>query len=75
MPFTPRIFSGIQPSGDLHLGNYLGAIRRFVPLQETHETIYCVVDRHAITVWQDQDDLRRKTRELAAAYVAAGIDP
>jgi len=75
MPFTPRIFSGIQPSGDLHLGNYLGAIRRFVPLQQTHETIYCVVDMHAITVWQDPDDLRRKTRELAAAYVAAGIDP
>jgi len=75
MPFTPRIFSGIQPSGDLHLGNYLGAIRRFVPLQKTHETIYCVVDMHAITVWQDPDELRRKTRELAAAYVAAGIDP
>jgi tryptophanyl-tRNA synthetase len=75
MPFTPRVFSGIQPSGDLHLGNYLGAIRRFVPLQKTHETIYCVVDMHAITVWQEPDDLRRSTRELAAAYVAAGIDP
>jgi tryptophanyl-tRNA synthetase len=75
MPFTPRVFSGIQPSGDLHLGNYLGAIRRFVPLQETHQTIYCVVDMHAITVWQDPDDLRRSTRTLAAAYIAAGIDP
>ena len=75
MPFTPRVFSGIQPSGDLHLGNYLGAIRRFVPLQATHETIYCVVDMHAITVWQDPEQLRRSTRELAAAYVAAGIDP
>ena len=75
MPFTPRVFSGIQPSGDLHLGNYLGAIRRFVPLQETHETIYCVVDMHAITVWQDPDELRHTTRTLAAAYVAAGIDP
>ena len=75
MPFTPRVFSGIQPSGDLHLGNYLGAIRRFVPLQATHETIYCVVDMHAITVWQDPDDLRKSTRTLAAAYVAAGIDP
>jgi tryptophanyl-tRNA synthetase len=75
MPFTPRVFSGIQPSGDLHLGNYLGAIRRFVPLQQTHETIYCVVDMHAITVWQEPDELRRSTRTLAAAYVAAGIDP
>jgi tryptophanyl-tRNA synthetase len=75
MPFTPRVFSGIQPSGDLHLGNYLGAIRRFVPLQKTHETIYCVVDMHAITVWQDPDELRNSTRALAAAYVAAGIDP
>ncbi|HEY4199475.1 MAG TPA: tryptophan--tRNA ligase [Devosiaceae bacterium] len=75
MAFTPRVFSGIQPSGDLHLGNYLGAIRRFAPLQETHETIYCVVDMHAITVWQDPDDLRKSTRTLAAAYVAAGIDP
>jgi tryptophanyl-tRNA synthetase len=75
MPFTPRVFSGIQPSGDLHLGNYLGAIRRFVPLQQTHETIYCVVDMHAITVWQDPDELRKSTRTLAAAYVAAGIDP
>jgi len=75
MAFTPRVFSGIQPSGDLHLGNYLGAIRRFVPLQQTHETIYCVVDMHAITVWQDPEDLRRSTRELTAAYLAAGIDP
>jgi tryptophanyl-tRNA synthetase len=75
MPFANRVFSGIQPSGDLHLGNYLGAIRRFVPLQATHETLYCVVDMHAITVWQDPDDLRKSTRTLAAAYVAAGIDP
>ena len=75
MTFTPRVFSGIQPSGDLHLGNYLGAIRRFVPLQETHDCIYCVVDMHAITVWQDPDDLRRATREVAAAFVAAGVDP
>jgi tryptophanyl-tRNA synthetase len=75
MPFTPRVFSGIQPSGDLHLGNYLGAIRRFVPLQDTHETIYCVVDMHAITVWQEPADLRRRTYEVAAAYIAAGLDP
>lgn len=75
MAFTQRVFSGIQPSGDLHLGNYLGAIRRFVPLQETHDCIYCVVDMHAITVWQDPADLNRSTRELTAAYLAAGIDP
>ena len=75
MPFTPRVFSGIQPSGDLHLGNYLGAIKRFVPLQQQYECLYCVVDMHAITVWQEPDDLRRKTREVAAAYVAAGVDP
>jgi tryptophanyl-tRNA synthetase len=75
MAFIPRVFSGIQPSGDLHLGNYLGAIKRFVPLQQQYECIYCVVDEHAITVWQEPDDLRRKTREVAAAYVAAGVDP
>jgi tryptophanyl-tRNA synthetase len=75
MAFIPRVFSGIQPSGDLHLGNYLGAIKRFVPLQHQYECIYCVVDEHAITVWQEPDDLRRKTREVAAAYVAAGVDP
>lgn len=73
--FTPRIFSGIQPSGDLHLGNYLGAVRRFVPLQESHECVYCMVDLHAITVWQDPADLHKKTLEVAAAYLAAGIDP
>lgn len=75
MTFKPRVFSGIKPSGDLHLGNYLGAIRRFVPLQDTHETIYCVVDMHAITVWQDPEDLKRWTYEIAAAYIAAGVDP
>jgi tryptophanyl-tRNA synthetase len=75
MAFTPRVFSGIKPSGDLHLGNYLGAIRRFVPLQDTHETIYCVVDMHAITVWQEPEDLKRWTYEIAAAYIAAGVDP
>lgn len=75
MTFTPRVFSGIQPSGDLHLGNYLGAIRRFVPLQDTHDCIYCVVDMHAITVWQEPENLRRATREVAAAFIAAGVDP
>jgi tryptophanyl-tRNA synthetase len=71
-----RVFSGIQPSGGLTLGNYLGAIKRFVEMQETGvETIYCIVDLHAITVWQDPARLRHATRELAAGYLAAGIDP
>ncbi|SFC71207.1 tryptophan--tRNA ligase [Tropicimonas isoalkanivorans] len=75
--FTPRAFSGIKPSGGLTLGNYLGAIKRFVDWQEagTHETIYCVVDLHAITVWQDPDMLHAATREVAAGYLASGIDP
>ncbi|SFK82761.1 tryptophan--tRNA ligase [Shimia haliotis] len=75
--FTPRVFSGIQPSGGLTLGNYLGAMKRFVDMQEagTHETVYCMVDLHAITVWQDPDKLRRATRELCAGFIAAGIDP
>jgi tryptophanyl-tRNA synthetase len=70
-----RVFSGVQPTGNLHLGNYLGAIRNFVGLQETHECVYCVVDMHAITVWQDPKELAANTREVAAAYIAAGIDP
>ncbi len=74
--FTPRVFSGIKPSGGLHLGNYLGAIKRFADMQGSdYETIYCVVDLHAITVWQDPDVLRHATREVAAGYLAAGIDP
>jgi tryptophanyl-tRNA synthetase len=75
--FTPRVFSGIQPSGNLHLGNYLGAMKRFVDMQEAgnFETIYCMVDMHAITVWQDPADLARATRELAAGFIASGIDP
>lgn len=74
--FAPRIFSGIQPSGGLTLGNYLGALKRFVQKQdEGIETIYCLVDMHAITVWQDPDKLRQQTREAAAAFIAAGIDP
>ena len=73
--FEQRVFSGIKPSGDLHLGNYLGAISRFVPLQETHAFIYCVVDLHAITVWQEPADLKQATYEVAAAYIAAGVDP
>lgn len=75
-PFKPRIFSGIQPSGGLTLGNYLGALKRFVEKQdEGIETIYCMVDMHAITVWQDPAKLRQQTREGAAAFIAAGIDP
>ncbi|MCG5236056.1 tryptophan--tRNA ligase [Xanthobacter oligotrophicus] len=70
-----RVFSGVQPTGNLHLGNYLGAIKRFVALQESHECIYCVVDLHAITVWQDPVELKRHIREVTAAFIACGIDP
>ncbi len=70
-----RIFSGVQPTGNLHLGNYLGAIRNFVRLQDDFECIFCVVDLHAITVWQDPAELMASTREVTAAFVAAGIDP
>lgn len=74
--FTPRVFSGIQPSGNLHLGNYLGALKRFTDWQAREvETIFCMVDMHAITVWQEPADLARSTRELAAGFIAAGIDP
>jgi tryptophanyl-tRNA synthetase len=70
-----RIFSGVQPTGNLHLGNYLGAIRNFVGLQNDYECIYCVVDLHAITVWQDPKKLVDNTREVTAAFIAAGIEP
>lgn len=74
--FPTRIFSGIQPSGGLTLGNYLGALKRFVQKQdEGIETVYCLVDMHAITVWQDPAKLRQQTREAAAGFIAAGIDP
>ncbi|HPG21854.1 MAG TPA: tryptophan--tRNA ligase [Amaricoccus sp.] len=74
--FEPRVFSGAQPSGNLTLGNYLGALRRWVAMQdEGLETIYCVVDLHAITVWQDPAKLAHATRELAAAYLACGLNP
>jgi tryptophanyl-tRNA synthetase len=75
--FTPRVFSGIQPSGGLTLGNYLGAIKRFVDMQaDDFETIYCVVDLHAITAkLLEPDGLRQQTRELVAGYIASGIDP
>jgi len=70
-----RVFSGVQPSGDLHLGNYLGALVKFVALQDAMECIYCVVDLHAITQWQQPARLTAQTREIAAAYLAAGVDP
>ncbi len=70
-----RIFSGIQPTGNLHLGNYLGAIRNWVALQHDYECIFCIVDLHALTVPQDPAELRAATREVTAAYIAAGVDP
>ena len=77
--FPPRVFSGVQPTGNLHLGNYLGAIMRFVEMQATHDCIYCVVDLHAITVpatiWGGPKALKNNTREVTAAFLAAGIDP
>jgi len=69
------VFSGAQPTGNLHLGNYLGAIRNWVRLQDEHPCLYCIVDLHAITVFQNPAELKRSTRQLAAAYIAAGIDP
>jgi tryptophanyl-tRNA synthetase len=70
-----RIFSGVQPTGNLHLGNYLGAIRNWVTLQKDFECIFCIVDLHALTVPQEPEQLRAHTREVTAAYLAAGIDP
>ncbi|HEY4134358.1 MAG TPA: tryptophan--tRNA ligase [Alphaproteobacteria bacterium] len=70
-----RIFSGVQPTGNLHLGNYLGAIRNWVKLQKDYDCIFCIVDLHALTLPQDPDELRKHTREVTAAYIAAGIDP
>ncbi len=74
--FTKRVFSGVQPTGALTLGNYLGALKRFVDMQnEDYETIYCIVDLHAITIWQDPKTLRDQVREIAASYLASGLDP
>ncbi|MCQ0091199.1 tryptophan--tRNA ligase [Roseovarius sp. M141] len=74
--FTPRVFSGIQPSGDLHLGNYLGALKRFADAQDRGvQSLYCMVDLHAITVWQNPAKLRHATRELTAGFIASGLDP
>ncbi len=77
--FTPRVFSGVQPTGNLHLGNYLGAIKNFVALQRDFDCIYCVVDLHAITVpmnvWGGPKELAAATRQVTAAFIASGIDP
>ena len=75
LPATHRIFSGIQPSGIVHLGNDLGAIRNYVALQDQFEAIYCIVDYHALTSLHDADALRRQTREMAASLLALGLDP
>jgi tryptophanyl-tRNA synthetase len=79
MAMIERVFSGVQPTGNLHLGNYLGAIVNFVKLQETHNCLYCVVDMHALTqpvsVWGGPAELARNTREVTAAFIASGIDP
>jgi tryptophanyl-tRNA synthetase len=75
MAFKQLVFSGVQPTGNLHLGNYLGAVTKFVALQDVYDCIYCVVDMHAITVWQNPTELSRAIREVTAAFIACGIDP
>jgi tryptophanyl-tRNA synthetase len=70
-----RVFSGIQPSGELHIGNYLGAVKNWVALQHEHESIFCIVNYHAITIAYEPADLRRRTREMAIGLLAAGLDP
>ncbi|WP_295556207.1 tryptophan--tRNA ligase [uncultured Hyphomicrobium sp.] len=75
MKLTERVFSGMQPTGSLHLGNYLGAMVQWIEMQKTHECIYCVVDLHAITVWQDPKELKQAIRQVTAAYIASGLDP
>jgi tryptophanyl-tRNA synthetase len=73
--FKPLVFSGVQPTGNLHLGNYLGAIRKFVALQDQHDCIFCVVDLHSITAQLVHEDLKAQTRSIAAGFIASGIDP
>ena len=73
--FKKRVLSGVQPTGGLHLGNYLGAIRNFTSLSDSHESLFCVVDLHAITVWQDPAQLNNQKREVIATFIASGIDP
>lgn len=70
-----RVFSGVQPTGNIHIGNYLGALKQFVELQEENECIYCIVDMHSITVPQDPKELRKNTLDVAALYLAVGVDP
>ncbi len=70
-----RVLSGIQPSGELHLGNYLGAIQQWIDMQKKHESLFCIVDLHAITVRQDAEALRENVRRVAASYIACGVDP
>jgi tryptophanyl-tRNA synthetase len=71
----PRVFSGVQPTGNLHIGNYLGALKNWVRIQYDYESIFCIVDLHAVTVYQEPAELREKIREVAALFLAAGIDP
>ena len=73
--FTPRVFSGMQPTGNLHLGNYLGAMVNWVKMQQSHDCIYCVVDMHAITLWQEPKALHQAIFDVTAAYLACGLDP
>ena len=75
MAFAPRVFSGMQPTGNLHLGNYLGALVRWVEMQSTHDCIYCIVDLHAITVDYDPVELRERVYDTTAILLAAGLDP
>src|SRR5499426_434826 len=75
MAFSARVFSGMQPTGNLHLGNYLGALTRWVEMQRTHDCLYCIVDMHAITLWQEPTELKAAIRAVTAAYLAAGLDP
>ncbi len=70
-----RVFSGVQPSGELHLGNYLGALRQFISFQDDYNCLFCIVDLHAITIWQDPNLLVQQTRDIAAVFLACGLDP
>jgi len=75
METKQRVFSGIQPSGNLHVGNYVGALKNWVAMQDQYENFFCIVDLHAVTVPQDPEVLRQKIREVAAIYLASGLDP
>ena len=75
METKKRVFSGIQPSGNLHVGNYVGALKNWVAMQDEYENYFCIVDLHAITVPQDPEVVRQKIREVAAIYLGSGLDP